>query len=132
SFVCADLRCDAADQLVSEAGNVFEYLSERNVGASSATEITLTPPPDLVVSQMIGPSDAASGTTIGVRWTVRNGGFTPTRAAAAWTDNLYLSADSLLDGTDVLLNSMSHPGVLGAGAGYSSPESVPLPHRASV
>jgi hypothetical protein len=93
---------------------------------STAFSITLSPPPDLAVSGVTAPSQPFSGQPINVGWTVTNNGTGPT-AAQAWTDAVYMSAHSTLDGSAILLGKFPHQGALASGASYSSDPSVTLP-----
>src|SRR5262249_3874484 len=66
-----------------------------NFGHGGPTSVHLTPPPDLQASGVSGPSQAFSGQSTTVRWTVTN---TATGATleSAWSDSVYLSTDSTL------------------------------------
>ncbi len=87
--------------------------------ASAVTNITLTPPPDLVVTNVASPADAFEGEPINVSWTVKNQGDGPTRVNQ-WTDQIYLSFDNAdIDSGDILLKSVTHEGVLDVNAEYS-------------
>ncbi len=63
-------------------------------------------PPDLVISAMSAPANAAPGATITVTDTTRNQG---TGAAQASTTRYYLSTNNVLDAGDVMLGSRPIP-----------------------
>ncbi len=103
--------------VVTDASNRVEETAgeDDNTRASATTTITLTPPPDLIVTRVTGPSDAFEGEPIIVNWTVRNQGPGPTRVSP-WVDQVYLSLNGTdLDNADTLLKTVTHDGVLAAG-----------------
>jgi subtilase family serine protease len=79
--------------------------------------------PDLVVSALTAPSVAGAGAAFVVTETTRNlgGG-----AAAASVTKIYLSPNTVLDASDVLLGSRAVP-ALAAGASSSATTSVTIP-----
>jgi hypothetical protein len=81
---------------------------------------------DLVVTTVGAPPVANSGSAISVSWTVQNVGAAPT-VATAWTDSLYLSSDSVLDGGDTPLGARTRSGALADGDTYADAVSVSLP-----
>ncbi|HUU84061.1 MAG TPA: CARDB domain-containing protein [Phycisphaerae bacterium] len=106
---------------------VQESADTNNVG-SSAWQITLTPPPDLQVSQVMIPADAWSGQPMTVAWTVTNAGSGPTRPSeGSWIDSVYLSADPVFDPTDTRLGTFTHNGTLQPGDSYTQSRQVTLP-----
>lgn len=97
-----------------------------NVSAPAAFEVRLTPPPDLIVSNVAHQDQAFSGTGFEVTWTVLNDG--PGRTLETfWTDSVYLSADAEIDAGDILLGSLNHAGALDAGESYTTSLNVRLP-----
>ena len=73
--------------------------------------------PDLTVSFLTAPTSAAPGATIAVNDTTRNqGGDT----AAPSTTAFYVSANSTLDGGDVLLGSRAVPALAAGGSSAGS------------
>ncbi len=113
----------------TDAGNqVYENaIDNDNQAVSNATQITLTPPPDLQVTAINSPSIAFSGLGTTVTWTVTNMGIGQT-LESAWEDQIFLSANSTFDGADVSLGRVSHTGNLAPGASYSvSNQPVTLP-----
>ena len=53
---------------------VYEYTLETNNIRSKSIQITLSPPPDLVVTMVSGPLSGNSGSNILVTWRVQNQG----------------------------------------------------------
>jgi subtilase family serine protease len=79
--------------------------------------------PDLSVSFLSAPTEAAPGATIAVNDTTRNLGGD---AAATSTTAVYISTNSTLDGGDVLLGSRAVP-ALAAGASSAGSTTVVVP-----
>jgi hypothetical protein len=87
------------------ANNVDEFAFEQNNVNfdASATNINLTPPPDLEMDSVVAPAIAQAGRPLTFEYTVTNRGATRTNATS-WTDAFYLSADDQFDpATDILL-----------------------------
>jgi len=88
----------------TDAANVvYEHNGENNNIASSISTFSKAPPADLVVSQIISPSAVISGNAISITWKIKNTGSNP--ASGYCTDNIYLSLDKKIDGSDLLLGS---------------------------
>jgi subtilase family serine protease len=95
-----------------EGGIVSEIQEANNTNARP-----LQVGPDLTVSLLTAPSAAAPGATIAVNDTTRNlGGDT----AAASTTAFYVSANSTLDGGDILLGSRAVPALAAGGSSAGS------------
>ena len=83
--------------------------------------------PDLQPLTLTAPSQARVGALLNLAWTVKN------RGAAAtdrnWLDQLYLSADTVLDGSDLMVASYYRyaPAPLAAGDTYTYSQTVSLP-----
>ena len=91
--------------------------------------ISLTPPPDLQVTDVQVPGEAWSGSSVSVRWDVLNA--SPGQASAGWwTDHVYLSPDAVFGG-DTLLASIAHYGALAPGGTYSATTNVAMPANTS-
>ncbi len=86
---------------------------------SGGFSITLSPPPDLAVTGVEAPLQNFSGQSANLVWTVANNGAGPTHATD-WFDAVFMSSDDTLDGSDTLLGTFSHSGLLDAGASYTS------------
>lgn len=107
--------------------SVYELTHEGdNFAASAATDVKLTPPADLQLTTVTAPAQAFSGQTMNLSWKVTNQGSGLTRQTA-WDDAIYLSTDTVLDGSDVLLGQRSHTGTLNPGESYSATQNVTLP-----
>ncbi len=107
--------------------NVFEAEFENdNILASSLTEIQLTPPPDLQVTDVVSPSDAFSGQSISLSWTVTNEGDGRT-LQTSWYDRVYMSSDTSIGSGDTYLGEVWHIGALDSGESYSVNRSFNLP-----
>ena len=101
-----------------------------NIRASAPVTITLTPPPDLQVIAIQAPSNAVSGTSLNMSWTVTNAGPGVT-AETDWADDVYLSPTNKVGTNAVLLGSFPHTGALASGQSYHSSASIPLPSSVS-
>ncbi|MFI5453930.1 MAG: Ig-like domain-containing protein [Isosphaerales bacterium] len=89
--------------------------------------------PDLAVTATQAPSSAVLGAIIPVSWTVTN--VSPTNPAPSmWTDAVYVSPDSVLDGTAIRLISVGAPDQppLNPGASYTRNESITIPGNLSA
>ncbi len=82
-----------------------------NATASLQVPIELTPPPDLQVDSVSGPTSAFSGQPITLSWQVINFGAGRNKELS-WTDRVYLSTDTVLDDSDALLASYSQTRLL--------------------
>ena len=84
--------------------------------------------PDLAVTSASAPTSAVVGSAVPVSWTVTNQN-TTNPAIATWTDAVYLSTRSVLDGTAVALLGVSAPpqSPLAAGGSYTLTQMVNLP-----
>lgn len=106
---------------------VFELENENdNFGVSEPTDIDLTPPPDLQVSSVNPPSQAFSGQPMSLSWTVTNEG-TGRTLETLWYDEIYMSADEVIDGNDFRLGIYFHRGTLDVGESYTATRNVNLP-----
>ena len=75
------------------------------------------------------PSSASSGNNITVSWTVINDG---SRVSAnLWYDDLYISPDSVMDGSAVLLNYQTHSGSVAPGLNYYVSRNFTIPNGIS-
>jgi subtilase family serine protease len=91
---------------VADAGKqIGERLDSNNV---KAVAINLTAPDLEVTAATSNVSSAAWGDTVNVSWTVTNTG--AYSAAANWGDQIYLSDDDVLDGTDRFVASLNNTG----------------------
>ncbi|HEX9660045.1 MAG TPA: CARDB domain-containing protein, partial [Rhodothermales bacterium] len=123
-FVYSDIEGDAKQAV---KGQVYEFNVELNNWAGDSFESTLTPPPDLIVTEVQGPPAAQSGERIDLSWTVLNQGPGATRVST-WVDIVYLSPTAAFDSaTAVVLGSFSHSGGLAVDASYQGSGRVWIP-----
>jgi RHS repeat-associated protein len=102
-----------------------------NVSAAFQINASLPPLPDMVVSKVIAPEAAESGTSITVNWTVTNQG-DGASTRGYWYDLIVLSDDPIWDGGDTWLNAngsayIYYGGNLAAGASVNRTATVVLP-----
>ncbi|WP_043998223.1 CARDB domain-containing protein, partial [Microcystis aeruginosa] len=110
--------------------NVYEHVFENNNSGydTTATNITLTPPPDLEFESLTIPNNARSGSSLSISYRVTNFGATET-PNYYWTDTFYLSSDNQLNtATDINLGSVGQYGVLYPGDGYDRTANFALPN----
>ncbi len=107
---------------------VYEGTNGANNDTDSAPlTINLTPPPDLQVQDVQGPTGAIAGQSLTVSWTVVNNG-TGQTVPNSWYDSVYLSRDQYADPTSIYLGSVANPEGLGPdGASYNSSLTATLP-----
>ncbi len=80
---------------------------------------------DLVPAISLAPTEATSGTTFPVTWTVSNNGTATT--SASWTDRLYLSDDETVDSGDLLFTETTQFASLVPGESVDTTIDVTLP-----
>ncbi len=110
--------------------NVYEHVFENNNSGydTTATNITLTPPPDLEFESLTIPNNARSGSSLSINYRVTNFGATET-PNYYWTDTFYLSSDNQLNtATDINLGSVGQYGILYPGDGYDRTANFALPN----
>jgi len=95
-----------------------------------ALHITLTPSPDLMITNLQVPQQGTAGQPFDISWTVQNNGAGPT-VNGSWTERFYLSTDYVIDGGDQLLGSFTRSGNLGTGQFYTDTTQVTIPITAS-
>ena len=105
---------------VADANNTIIETNETNNAALGA-QVRIGP--DLTVSSASAPSSAAAGATVTLNDTVLNQGGAP---AGPSTTRVYLSANSSVDASDVLLATRSE-GALAPGQADSAPMSITIP-----
>src|SRR3546814_584528 len=110
-------------------GVPYEFVfTTNNSGVSGTMEVTLAPPPDLIVESISLPETGIEGQVIDVEWTVRNNGLAD--ATGPWTDRVYLRkvGDT---GAGTLIGTYSYAGPLEAGKTYTRKEEMRLPSKTS-
>ncbi len=109
---------------VDDDGEVLESNNGDNIVATEVN-ITLTPPADLVVTEVNAPADAFSGTWFDVSWTVANNG---QQADGDWVDSVWLTADQVVDArVDYYLGRLKHAGPMAQSASYAATRSFRIP-----
>jgi subtilase family serine protease len=103
----------------ADGGTVVREINENNNTFSRSINIGL----DLVVSAVTAPSTAGAGTSISITDTTKNNG--PGDIGTSAT-GIYLSTDSMLDGSDLLLGSRAVPDLV-AGATNAGTTAVTIP-----
>jgi hypothetical protein len=109
---------------------VYEHVFENNNSGydTTATSITLTPPPDLEFEYLTIPTNARSGNNLSISYRVTNFGASET-PNYYWTDTFYLSSDNQLNTTtDINLGSAGQYGILYPGDGYDRTANFALPN----
>lgn len=123
-FVYTDIRGGFKQP---ERGDVYEFNQELNNWASEAIQITLTPPPDLVVTSVEAPATAQSGQTVELKWTVTNEGPGATRAEV-WSDHVYFASTPEFDpSTATRLGTFRHTGSLANDQDYEATARIRVP-----
>ena len=115
--------------VVTDSGNsIFELPDEQdNVGATAAINVSLTPPSDLVVQNLLVNGASVSGGALSVSFAVTNEGATQTEISQ-WTDGIYLSTTPTLDsGSVVLLKQVERLSPLPVGGTYFVNTTVEVP-----
>ncbi|MBR1850619.1 MAG: fibronectin type III domain-containing protein [Bacteroidales bacterium] len=112
--------------------NIYESIFEQNNSSASEQKlnITLTPPPDLQVTAIEAPAQAAPGEQVEISYTVSNFGATAT-VANMWTDVVYLSRTTTIDDNSILATTITHRGNLAADSSYTRTISLTAPDRTS-
>jgi subtilase family serine protease len=108
----------------ADAEEIVTEISETNNISSRSIKIG----PDLTISSMSAPTTASAGQSIVVTETTKNvaGGITDPSLT-----QLYLSANTTLDASDILIGSRTVP-ALAAGAGSSGSTTVTIPQGTAV
>ena len=109
-------------------GQVDEWPNDANNTTALPVYITPTPLPDLVVSDVVVPTQAVAGATIEVRYTVTNLGVGD-MVEDRWTDTIWLATDKISPARcpKFLLGSFERTGSLGVGEGSDFIVAVTLP-----
>jgi len=112
---------------------VAESLKSNNLGRiTSPMLMHFSPQPDLAVLSWNVPRIVFASDTVNVSFTVKNIGQAATIPDSTWTDQIFLSADTLLDITNAsFLTSVSHDAVLQPDSSYRITTPVIIPHDLS-
>jgi hypothetical protein len=107
----------------SVSGYVFKPRPPAPAGGTPTPQQTAS---DLEALAVSGPPLANSGQSISVNWSARNNG--PNPANGNWTDRIYLSPDTMLNGNEVTLANRPRNDNLGVGASYQTSFNVQIPN----
>jgi len=110
------------------AGQQVELDETNNTMVSTGMVAITLYQPDLMLTALGAPASGAAGRPLAITSTVRNAGPAP---ATAFTVRFYLSSDTTLDGTDVLLGSRAIAS-LASGASSMATTTVTIPANTSV
>ncbi|MCA9123729.1 MAG: carboxypeptidase regulatory-like domain-containing protein [Planctomycetales bacterium] len=106
---------------------VFEnQLDENNVTAAPVALSVIGQHADLTVAAVNGPTSAVAGEPVAIGWTVTNTGVDAT-PGSTWSDSVYLSNDSVLDASDVLIGTFPHNGQLPPNGSYTQSRGITIP-----
>ncbi len=109
---------------------VYEYTLENNNIRSKSIQITLAPPPDLVVTMVSGPASGNSGSNILVTWKVQNQGLG--EAIGNWRDRIFISTVTPFDSTkSVFVKDFGRSHYLERDSSYTQTREVTLPNGIS-
>jgi len=92
--------------------------------------VTLTPPPDLVVTSVTRPATAFSGSPANLTFTVKNKGTGATRSGN-WYDQVFLSTEKVLNSSSTLLKTVYRSSNLSVDSTYTISTSVTIPNYIS-
>lgn len=115
----------------TDAGNrVWEYNMEgNNVRRSDDSIFISLLYADLIPQTLSNPDTIEAWVPFGVNWSVKNQGIDV--ADPSWSENFYISTDTVLNSGDCFLGSVTHYTALGVGATYAGSVtlSLPMPSR---
>jgi subtilase family serine protease len=118
-------------------GEVFQNGNTAgNVGVTpAAATVNLTPPPDLKVAAPTAPPTGQASHGLTFTYQVNNNGAGATAKSdpnAAWVDSFYLSSSQTFNASSaILLGTLTHSGVLNAGANYQNTVTETVPDGVS-
>lgn len=114
-----------------DENQIYEHTSEgNNTLRSHGIAVTAPPPVDMAITSITTlPDTLQNGDKFEVAWTVtNNGSSTDLWNYPLWYDGLYLSADNLVDGSDVLVKDYTEAGPLEMDGTYSDNQSFTIPN----
>jgi large repetitive protein len=98
--------------------------------ANNVYAIDVLGDPDLTITNATAPGNASAGETVAVAWTVKNEG--THNAIGNWFDAVYLSNDTIIDSTDILITSDSQgAATLKPGESYTTSRNITIPIAAA-
>ncbi|NNE45319.1 MAG: choice-of-anchor D domain-containing protein [Rhodothermales bacterium] len=105
---------------------VFEPLAESNNLLVKPVTVSLSPPPDLVLTAAEPKSEMWSGQPFSLEWTITNEG--PGMAQGPWEDRVYVSASTPFDQNGAtVLGAFPSPRNLEPDSSYTNTRSVVIP-----
>ncbi|PNY36631.1 hypothetical protein C2E31_12350 [Rhodopirellula baltica] len=106
----------------------YEFIfTGNNQTASPAITVTLSPTPDLTVTDLIVPATAQEGTLIDVQWTVLNDGLAT--ATGGWIDRVYLQEAGNPNAPIIELGQYPFLDPIEPGIRYTRGESIRIPRQ---
>lgn len=129
SFTLPDIHGGFYVAVFTDATNAVQECENKTnyVAVSSATvNVPVTLYPDLKVTAVQVPRSALAGQPVTVTWVVTNEGTNSTRGST-WNDALYLSADELLDPSDLRLATFPNVSSLAVNQSYTNSATVVIP-----
>ena len=128
-----DLEAEGRISVETDYQNRIVENSDSNNSLTSEQTFTsiLSPFPNLVVTNVNALDNISSRENVEISWTVENIGTGATNAPF-WNDNVWLSRDTELDSTDILLDTVVNPGFLGANQGYTNQTTVDIPNEEDI
>ncbi len=113
-------------------GQVYEHVAnDNNVSRSQAVNVILSPPADLVMTDVTIPSSVSTGERLAVSYSVYNQG-AGNPDASTWRDRIYLSTNPNELENPIVLRTVTHYNGLQPNATYTVTESIPLPSSLSA
>lgn len=105
-------------------------LLRNSAGIARKILIKLSASPDLKFTSWNIPSTGTTGQPIKIVWQVKNEGNGPT-LTRNWVDRIYLSTDFNIDGSDFVLGSRTHNGILSVSDSYKDSAELTVPSHLS-
>lgn len=116
--------------IIVTTGNNISYpeaLGTNNQMISTpAMQISLSPAPDLQITQVIMPDNAFSGQALTLSWTVKNFGDAVT-GTGVWRDRIYFTQDTFFTASSPILGTFQHNGALAVDESYTRNATVLIP-----
>ena len=121
----------AGDSYILVVANADQSLSESNYANNTGSASIALSEPALAITSFTAPADATLGDAITLSWSVQNTSSVDT--VVPWSDDVYVSSNSVFDGTAQYVTSFQAPlaGSLAAGASYNQTEQLALPDTAT-
>ncbi|NNE48486.1 MAG: T9SS type A sorting domain-containing protein [Rhodothermales bacterium] len=109
----------------NDNASVFEGdASGNNLTVSDPIQVTLSPPPDLMPTSIVGPTEVGAGDEIFVEWSVTNRG--PGTVTGVWNDRLNLVAEGEPD-SPILLATVRRRGPIEPDSSYGASATATVP-----